>query len=302
VQRSQRVQHADFLNSPLHLSIGGVRTSITSADPDLALAVRGPHERFVVDRGPSDIRVEAAWGELDGQNAAPLFDSGGVWRLYERDGLLQFDVRSPTFGPLPYKTGIFERDFSAGNVYLHRPYFDVSVPVYPLEYPLDELVITNWLALGRGVEIHGCAVRDASGAGYLFVGQSGAGKSTIARLWLGERDVTVLSDDRVIIRNQGNRIWMYGTPWHGDEPLAAAASVPLTRGFFLRHSPGNEVTDVAGAQVVARLLACSFPPFFSASGLESTLVVLAEISRLAPFSELGFVLDRRLPDFVRAMA
>jgi hypothetical protein len=288
--------------SPLHLSIGGVRTGITSTDPDLALAVCGPHERFVVDNGPSDIRVEAAWGELDGLSGRPLFDSGGVWRLSERDGLLQFDVRSPKFGDLPYKTGVFERDFSTGSVYLHRPYFDVAVPLYPLEYPLDELVITNWLALGRGVEIHGCAVRDASGAGYLFVGQSGAGKSTIARLWLGERDVTVLSDDRVIVRKQDDRIWLYGTPWHGDEPLAAATSVPLTRGFFLRHAPGNEVADVAGAHVVARLLACSFPPFFSASGLESTLMVLAEISRLAPFSELGFVPDRRLPDFVRQTA
>ena len=34
----------------------------------------------------------------------------------------------------------------------------------------------------------------------LFVGHSGAGKSTTTRLWTAREDVEVLSDDRIIVR------------------------------------------------------------------------------------------------------
>ena len=73
----------------------------------------------------------------------------------------------------------------------------------PLEYPLDELLLQGLLARGRGAEIHACGIADGSGRGLLFVGQSGAGKTTMARLWEGERGITVLSDDRIILRRVG---------------------------------------------------------------------------------------------------
>ena len=69
--------------------------------------------------------------------------------------------------------------FTAGEVRLHRPYFEGREPVEPLEFPLGELLFINHLHAHRtGVEIHGCGVIDRSGAGYLFAGQSGAGKTT----------------------------------------------------------------------------------------------------------------------------
>ena len=87
---------------------------------------------------------------------------------------------------VPYKTALFVPDFSRGHVCLHRPFFADAPSVDPLEYPLDELLVISLLGQGRGVEIHGCGVVDGS-SGYLFVGQSGAGKTTIARLWQAER-------------------------------------------------------------------------------------------------------------------
>jgi hypothetical protein len=172
--------------------------------------------------------------------------------------------------------------------------------LYPLEYPLDELLITNWLALGRGAEIHACAVVDEDGQGYLFAGHSGAGKTTMARQWCHEKSVTVLSDDRVVLRKIGDQIWMYGTPWHGDAELASQGCAPLTRGFFLRHAARQEMIPVSGAQAVAKLFACSFPPFFSPGGLDFTLSLLTDVTRLVPFSELGFVPERAVLDFLRA--
>ena len=284
----------------IQLSIGAVVTTIASVDPELTLTVPRAVARFVVENVATDVRVEARWSD-DPPRAQGrlLFDSGGLWQLHDVGGRYAWAFRSPRFGPVPYKNAVLERDMSAGAVSIHRPYFDAAAPIYPLEYPLDELIVTNWLALGRGVEVHACAVRDANGAGYLFAGHSGAGKSTLAALWQGLPDVTVLSDDRVILRRVGDRVWMYGTPWHGDEPLAAAACAPLTRGFFLRHADRQGLAGIARAEVVAKLFACSFPPFFSAEGLDFTIAFLTEVSRAAPFSELAFLPDRRAIDFLR---
>jgi hypothetical protein len=192
-------------------------------------------------------------------------------------------------------------DFASGVVQLHRPCFTSRVPLYPLEYPLDELLLTNWLSLGRGVEVHACAVVDHDGCGYLFAGHSGAGKTTMARQWLGGSGVSVLSDDRVVLRKIDDRIWMYGTPWHGDEPLASPARAEVTRGFFLEHAASNQAEAVGGATAVAKLLARSFPPFSSAAGLEATVSLLAEIVQRIPFADFGFVPTPAVRDVVRRL-
>jgi AAA domain len=286
--------------SELRVSIAGITTAITSDAPDLDLGIDGPTARFLSEAAAPDIRLRAAWSGPD--QTAPgdkLFDSGGTWRLFRDGDLLVFQVRSPTFGALPYKTATFSTDFSTGVVHLRRSCFPAGHRLYPLEYPLDEILITNWLSLGRGVEVHACAVVDQDGRGYLFAGHSGAGKTTMARQWCGQTGVTVLSDDRIILRKIGDRIWMHGTPWHGDEPLASPDCAPLTHGFFLCHASRHALSPVGDAEAVARLFARSFPPFYSASGLDFTLSLLSDIARLVPFAELGFVPDRSLLDFLR---
>jgi hypothetical protein len=52
----------------------------------------------------------------------------------------------------------------------------------------------------RAIELHSCGIVRVDGGGDLFVGHSGAGKSTTTRLWTEREDVEVLSDDRIIVR------------------------------------------------------------------------------------------------------
>ena len=142
--------------------------------------------------------------------------------------------------------------------------------------------------------------RRAEGSdGLLFVGQSGAGKSTIARLWLAEPGAVVLSDDRVVLREEPDGLWMYGTPWHGEEPLASPARARLAAIHFLRHHRQNEVAPVSRTDSVARLFAASFPPFHDATALDFTLGFLDRVASSVPCFELGFRPDRTVLDAVR---
>ena len=58
------------------------------------------------------------------------------------------------------------------------------------------------LACGQGLEVHAVGIVDEIGRGHLFLGHSGAGKSTTARLWLEQPEIRILSDDRIVLRRQ----------------------------------------------------------------------------------------------------
>jgi hypothetical protein len=155
------------------------------------------------------------------------------------------------------------------------------------------------LAARSGVELHACGVVDR-GVGFAFVGQSGAGKSTIARIWNSQPDVTVLSDDRVIVRCDASGVTMHGTPWHGDEALIASSAVPLVHVFMLRQGAEARSQPLHGAAAVAQLFSCTFPPFHSAPALADTLHVLDVIVQRARCSSLWFRPDQSAVDHVRS--
>jgi hypothetical protein len=282
--------------------VAGIGVRVESEDAALAVSAAGARRAFARGTGAPDVTVAAAWGDLDEPAAGPaVFDSGGVWSVAQDAREFRFSFRSPTFGRVPYKTARFRRDFTSGAVILHREYFDPAAPADPLEYPLDELLITGFLASRGGVELHGCGVADGP-AGLLFLGHSGAGKSTMASLWRQQPGVTVLGDDRIIVRGDGARMLMHGTPWHGDEPAVSPGPVELTKIFLLRQAAGCATRPLAGAAAGAELFARAFPPFYSADAIGAVVLTLERLARSTPCAELSFPNGPAAIEHVRALA
>jgi hypothetical protein len=165
----------------------------------------GPHsvlKRFCVAEGVHDIQLRVRWcSSLNVRSELPLFDSGTTWRLYENDEGFQFDFSASSFGAHPYKRLFTDRHFLRAALELNEESF-ASLPssVSPLEYPLDELLIMHRLTQEQATELHGTGIVRGNGEANLFIGHSGAGKSTTTRLWTAVEDVEVLSDDRIIVR------------------------------------------------------------------------------------------------------
>ncbi len=286
----------------IRLRVADVVIGLNAAADGPPIAVDGAANAFLVDQGTPDIAVTAEWGDLSAPPGGRLlFDSGGLWQLHlQDDGRLEYSFRSPVFPRGPYRRASFDSTFHRGVVTLDRASFDGRAPACPLEYPLDELMVINRLAFDRGIEVHGCGVMDANGAGYLFPGQSGAGKSTIARLW-AEAGATVLSDDRIVVRATGEGFRMHGTPWHGDAEFAAATSAPLSRILMLRQAPQNRVARVPNAAAAALLFSCAFPVFHSARALDRTLALLAQIVEDVLVRVLEFAPTGDVTRFVRTL-
>lgn len=295
------VQLDRIVGGELRWRIGGIHAHVCSVDPDLTLMVPPAVEPFLDAAAAPDVTIRARWGTIDAAPPGPMvFDSGGLWKLHQAGAAHTFRFQSNHFGPLPYKSAQFTPDWTEGEVVLHRPYFDPSRPIYPLEYPLDELLCTRLLAAHTSVELHACGVVD-DGVGFAFVGQSGAGKSTTARLWNEQPGVTVLSDDRVIVTCDASGATMHGTPWHGDEALIAPASIPLAHIFLLRQGADPHSQPLRAPAAVAQLFSCTFPPFHSGDGLAETLHVLELISQRVRCSELWFRPDQSAVDYVRSL-
>jgi hypothetical protein len=269
--------------------VGDISFGVT-AKAGLGIALDPGLREFEVSSPRCDVEISAEWAdELKMPVMRPAFESGGLWSAFKEDDGTSFYFQTSYLGESPYKRAWFNRDFSRGRVMLLKRYFDPELPVYPLEYPLDELLMIHRLAQGEGAEIHACGVVTADGAGRLFVGHSGAGKSTTSRLWLRQAGSRVLSDDRIILRLRDGKPVMYGTPWHGDAGLAAQACAPVNQILLLEHGERNEILALDPARATAELFARTFVPYHSSPGLAHTLDFLEKLTARVPVAVFRFV-------------
>ncbi|MEA2336363.1 MAG: hypothetical protein QOE82_370 [Thermoanaerobaculia bacterium] len=259
------------------------RFAVTGVDPEITITIEP-----MTDAHPPA-------GEL-------LFDSGAVWRAYENHGGFRIDCFSDVFGDLPYKIALFDRELREGRILVRREVFADNEEMHALDYPLDEVLIAHFLGRGRGVELHGCGIIDRDGRGQLFVGQSGAGKTTTARVWLAEGHYEIVSDDRVIVRFVDGEWRMYGTPWHGEAELSSPLSAPLGAIHLLVQASRTELVALPPAQATAALLGCTFPPFYDADAVAFTLECLERIVGDLPVRALRFRPDRSVIDCIRSAA
>jgi hypothetical protein len=181
-------------------SVGGVSVGLIGEN-SAAVTLVPSLAPFRAEPGFSDISIRVTWvDELAPAEGVELFDSGSVWQLYESETGFRFDFSAPVFGGQPYKRLLVDRGFSRADLHINREVFTAFPCAAPLDYPLDELLIMHRLTQEKAIELHGCGIVRADGTGNLFVGHSGAGKSTTTRLWTEVEDVDVLSDDRIIVR------------------------------------------------------------------------------------------------------
>jgi len=268
------------------LRIGAITISFECDD---TFTVPEASSRFLIspDATP-DVDIVVKRGTPLPPRGELVFDSGGTWRLYRDGDKNVYEFRSPVLRSDPYKTATFDAAFTRGEVIVAD---DAAHGIDPLEYPIDELLVGAILSNGAGVELHGVGIID-DGRGYLFVGQSGAGKTTTARLWLAdEKPMTILSDDRIIVREVDGELRMYGTPWHGEAQVCAAADAPLEAIYLLEQAPKTEVREIDDADAVARLFACSFPLFYRPESILFTITFLTKIVHKRVVRVLAFAPD-----------
>ena len=114
------------------------------------------------------------------------------------------------------------------------------------------------------LEMHAAVVvRGEEAKGYLFLGHSGTGKSTHARMWLQAfPDAWLLNDDNPILRVMDNgEVRVYGSPWSGKTPCYKNQYVRVGGIVKLSQAPHNKLRKLSLPEAYAYILS-------SASGLK----------------------------------
>lgn len=131
-----------------------------------------------------------------------------------------------------------------------------ELPYYAYEYTaIYRKFIYVLMERYNGFFFH-CSAISVDNQAILFTAQSGTGKSTHRNLWMrvfGDR-VTVINDDKPIIRKIDGEFYVYGTPWQGKESIGNNIRVKAKALCFLSRSKENYIGKISTVSALSRAM------------------------------------------------
>jgi hypothetical protein len=152
--------------------------------------------------------------------------------------------------------------------------------------PTDQILLARLLADRGGCYLHSDGI-NMDGRGFLFVGHSGVGKSTIATLLKDKAEI--LCDDRMIVRKWPDGYFIHGNWSHGTLPIVSANSAPLKAIFFLEKATENQIILMEKRMdSIAKLLGCLIKPMVTKDWWEKVLTLIEDMVDSVPCYRLKF--------------
>ena len=272
----------------LIFKIGGIALSIDSDLPLEKETFASKFQLFRYDDGKdNEVTIHHRcglpkirdWGEEVYQRAPWIIyetPSGYIYKMF-----IEGDDQS-------LLVAIFNKDHTESHIYKGKNYvqaFKRGNLTSLLCFPTDQILFARLLADRSGIILHGSGLIFKE-KGYLFVGHSDAGKTTLVKIF--HHHARILNDDRMIVRKENNSFYLYGTPWHGDLSLVAPDRVPLKAIFFLNQAKENRIERTGGLEAFKRLYGCTIKALVTGGWAKNALDVCQDLSREVPCYHLYF--------------
>jgi hypothetical protein len=261
-------------------------------------ALDANHHKFLSSAIPPHANIRVMWGKAERPAGVPIFQAGRVVSFYRDDGRLTIRLGENERSLAADRVLSLDASGASGSLLMDPDRFADAAARYPLEYPLEDLLFRHLMAEHNALLVHACGV-SWRGVGYLFVGSSGAGKSTTARLWHAAGGV-VLNDDRIVLEASGKGIRIHPTPWFGEHPEVDGEPTPLRALYLLRQGDRVSFEPLRPATAAALAFAKSFPPLWDATRMERTLETLGRVCQQIPCGWLTVPADLRAVEWVQS--
>ncbi len=209
------------------------------------------------------------WGEEIYQRAP--------WVIYETPSSYVYKMFVEGNEEFPL-IAIFNKDHTEGHIYKGKNYIKIFKKgnlTSLLCFPTDQILFAQLLADRGGIILHGSGLI-FKGKGYLFVGHSDAGKTTLVKIF--HHHAKILNDDRMIVRKEHGSHYLYGTPWHGDLSLVAPDRVLLKAILFLNQAQENKVEKAEGLEAFKKLYGCTIKPLVTKRWAKNALDICQALS------------------------
>lgn len=141
------------------------------------------------------------------------------------------------------------------------------------------------LLLAEDILLFHCSALSIHGKAILFTAKSGTGKSTHARLWR-ERfgpAVTMINDDKPLLKVTPHEVRVYGTPYAGKEGLHTNTSAPVAAIVILRQGQENHIQQSSMQQAYPALFQQSYRRG-DVEGLQHTMDLVGQLASLPVYT------------------
>ncbi|MCJ7546622.1 MAG: radical SAM protein [Deltaproteobacteria bacterium] len=224
------------------------------------------------------------------------------WAIYRKgNAWIYLGISSAWRESKPYQVAVFSHDHTRCRIYTDGEEFFRSGNLSSLTlFPTDQILLARVLADRDGCYLHASGLV-LNGKGLLFVGHSGAGKSTMVKMLRDEAEI--LCDDRIIIRRWPDGYRIHGTWSHGEVPEVSAGSALLRAVLFLEKATENLLIPLDDRKErTRRLLACVIRPFTTVDWWEKTLTVVEQIAGEVPCYLLRFDTSAAVVDVLKGLS
>ena len=270
----------------LALRFGQLVIAFRGAEPSDRFSIEETHIPFAVPSDtPAHLNLTCSIAAIDPPQGPSSFSAGRSWDLWRRqDGGEDIVFR----GGAEFSTDVWhlrlDSTFRTGSLAEAPNILDGVIRADG--YPLLEYIVARQLARHDGALIH-ASTAIVDGRAYVFVGHSGAGKSTIAAIAEGT-GATIPTDDRTILSAVDAAPMAWGTPWHGSLVRKSPEGAPLGCIYLLQQASENRCEPLSPARAVKELFVRLIQPRLHGVEVQQTLHVLESIVGQVPVAVLHF--------------
>lgn len=220
------------------------------------------------------------------QNAQPICS------ISEAQETVQHGVRCMT--PAHPVSHVFGLGSERGAVLMSDDTYEHSTAIIDgLEYreAMDVLLpaVCSRLAFFRTVFAHASLIDTKDCGGVLFLGPSGVGKTTQAKLWRQYRGADILSGDKAFLtlNESGDGVTAHCSPWKGNSGFCINRSVPLGGIVVLEQAETNTIRRLDEMEVLAEYLSHLFLPAWDSRCTDMVMDMIGGMIPLVPMYRLA---------------
>ena len=189
------------------------------------------------------------------------------------------------------------RDYGELTAYVTDKVFDIernghrfqTRPSIPLSSSIRAACQAG-MVLRDGLPLHASLV-EKDGFGVIFLGPSGMGKSTQAKLWEQYLGADFIIGDRPGLRKIDGKWIGFGMPWDGKDAIHRQTSVPVRALVWLTQAKENRIALMDPVQAMAVMLKQAMMPVWDDKAMDGATALMGTLAREMPMFHL-----RCLPD------
>lgn len=146
------------------------------------------------------------------------------------------------------------------------------------------------MVMRDGLPLHTSLV-EKDGFGVIFLGPSGMGKSTQAKLWQQYLGADFLIGDRPGMRKIDGMWYGFGMPWDGKDNIHRQVSAPVRALVWLEQAKENHIEPMNYVQAMLVMLKQAMTPMWDDMAMNGAMTLMSALAREIPMYRL-----RCLPD------